>query len=79
VSKYKKQQGRVPKIGIVALACCDCGLVHTMGFTIEKDNKLRIDYERNARATAQLRRGKFPSLKTGSGKWKMVRLEKVLE
>ena len=79
MSKYKKQKGRVPKIGIASLACCDCGLVHKMGFTIEKDNKLRIDYERDARATAQLRRGKFPDLKGGSGKWIMVRLEKVLK
>lgn len=76
--KYPKQEPCNAEVGIVSLACCDCGLVHKMGFTIEKDNKLRLDYERDERATAQLRRGDFPCLKKGNGKWIMIRSNETL-
>jgi len=73
MSKYKKQNNAKSEVGLVALACCDCGLVHKMGFTVDKAGKISLDYERDDRATAQLRRGNFAYLKSGSGKWKMVR------
>jgi hypothetical protein len=42
------------------LACCDCGLVHTMNFRLVKygDNKHKIRFQvfRNERATAMVRR-----------------------
>ena len=50
-----------------------------MGFTVDGKGIMRLDFERDNKATAQLRRGKFPYLKDGSGKWKMVRLDKVLK
>lgn len=73
--KYPKQENSKPDVGLVNLACCDCGLVHRMGFTIDGEGILRLDYERDNRATAQLRRGKFAYLKNPQkkDKWKMVR------
>ncbi len=46
-----------------------------MGFTVDKEGVLRLDFERNNRATAQLRRGKFAYLKTPrkNDKWEMKR------
>ena len=75
MSKYPKQPSVKPAVGIVQLACCDCGLVHTMGFTADGKGILRLDYARDNRATAQLRRGNFPYLKspTKGDKWKMVK------
>lgn len=57
------------------IACCDCGLVHTMGFTADDKGILRLEFERNNRATSQLRRGCFAYLKNPikKDKWKMVR------
>ena len=74
--KYPKQPNTKPKLGLMQLACCDCGLVHTMGFTSDKQGILRIEYARDNRATAQLRRGMFAYLKTPQkgDKWKMVRI-----
>lgn len=74
--KYKRQSDRKSEVGIVALACCDCGLVHKMGFTIDGKGIMRLDFERDTRATAQLRRGKMPYLKTPEkgNKWKMIRV-----
>ncbi len=74
--KYKRQSDRKAELGIVALACCDCGLVHKMGFTIDGKGILRLDYARDVRATAQLRRGRMPYFKTPQrgDKWKMIRL-----
>ena len=45
------------------IGCCDCGLVHTLPITvIQKNGKLthriRMEYNRNERSTAQLRRKK---------------------
>lgn len=58
----------------MALACCDCGLVHKMGFTVDDKGKIRLDFERDNRATAQIRRGRFPYLKQKGGKWVMKRV-----
>ena len=75
MAKYPKRPNLVPEVGIVALACCDCGLVHKMGFTVDKDGALTLAYTRDNRATAQLRRGKFPFLKSPhkNEKWKIIR------
>lgn len=37
------------------MACCDCGLVHTMDFRI-KDSRVQFRAFRNYRSTAQKRR-----------------------
>ena len=75
MSKYPKQPNIVPEVGLVNLACCDCGLVHKMGFTVNKNGTLEIGYVRDNRATAQLRRGNFPYLKKPMKKdhWKLIR------
>jgi hypothetical protein len=39
------------------MACCDCGLIHTMNFRV-KDGKVQIQATRDNRATANRRRGK---------------------
>ena len=74
--KYPKQPNIKPAVGLVKLACCDCGLVHTMGFTADKQGILRIEYARDNRATAQLRRGNFAYMKNpkNGDKWKMERI-----
>lgn len=78
MGKYPKQPNIVSDVGLVNLACCDCGLVHKMGFTIKKSGVLEIGYVRDSRATAQLRRGDFPALKKPAkgDKWKLVRCVK---
>jgi len=43
--------------------CCDCGLVHDMTWAIEYNNSLGLVFIRNNRATAQIRRHRFSSLK----------------
>ncbi len=75
MSKYPKQPNVSPEVGLIMLACCDCGLVHKMGFTAGKDGALKLQFQRNNRATAQLRRGGFAYLKAPikRDKWKMVR------
>jgi len=75
--KYKRQKDKKAQVGLINLACCDCGLVHKMGFTMEADGKLRLDFERDNRATAQVRRGKFPYLKQPEkgDKWMLVRIK----
>ncbi len=73
--KYPKQPNTKPKVGLVQLACCDCGLVHTMGFTSDDRGILRLEFERDNRATAQLRRGVFAYLKNPikKDKWKLIK------
>ena len=75
MSKYPKQPNIVPEVAVVALACCDCGLVHKMGFCTNDKGVLTLGFVRDNRATAQLRRGKFPYLKSPckSDKWEMKR------
>lgn len=43
---------------LLKFMCCDCGLVHTMSFAIEKNGNLGIAMKRNLRATASARRSK---------------------
>lgn len=45
----------IPKKEVLVLACCDCGLVHNIRFTVKKE-KLHITMDRNNRATGQYRR-----------------------
>ena len=40
----------------VRRACCDCGLVHDLKFTLEKKNKIRVSVSRNERSTSAKRR-----------------------
>ena len=75
MGRYPKQPNIVSEVGLVQFACCDCGLVHKMGFSVDKKGVLSLGYVRDNRATAQLRRGKFPYLKSpqNGDKWKMMR------
>lgn len=77
MSRYPKQLNIVSEVTLVAFACCDCGLVHKMGFTVDDDGAVALAFERQNRRTAQLRRGKFPYLKNPlkDDKWKMVRIK----
>ena len=74
-SKYPKQPNVKADVYLINQACCDCGLVHKMGFSVNKEGIVTIAYERENRATAQLRRGEFPYLKNPlkNDKWKLVR------
>lgn len=38
------------------MACCDCGLVHTMEFRVNEDGWAQFRVRRNNRATGQVRR-----------------------
>lgn len=38
------------------LACCDCGLVHVINFTVKKNRDLMVHFTRDNRATGQIRR-----------------------
>jgi len=60
VTAYKtRKAGEVVKIGrsgtIYKMACCDCGLVHTIKFKIE-GGVISWQVWRNNRATAAMRR-----------------------
>ncbi len=73
-SKYKtapnEQSG-----GTLQFRCCDCSLVHKLGFTVRKGGAIGLTFERKERSTAALRRHRvgylFEPLK--SDKWKIVR------
>ena len=41
---------------ILQLACCDCGLVHDVGFAIEENGNLGIAIRRNEKETAKRRK-----------------------
>jgi len=43
---------------ILRMACCDCGLIHSMAFAVEKNGNLGIAVKREKRRTAARRRGK---------------------
>lgn len=46
---------------ILKLACCDCGLVHNIGIAVEDNGNIGLAFERNVRATGQMRRfNKYP-------------------
>jgi hypothetical protein len=38
------------------IACCDCGLVHDLEFTLDQDDQIYMRARRNRRATAGRRR-----------------------
>ena len=56
----------------VCFACCDCGLVHSMGVAFEEGGKIGVAFKRENRATAQLRRHHYGSLHRGNG-WKLTK------
>ena len=45
-------------LGGYRMSCCDCGLVHSLEFRLDDDNKLNFRASRNNRATGQTRRHK---------------------
>ena len=63
ILKYKEE--------VLSVACCDCGLVHKMGFHIYRGGVLGIAHLRDNRATAQLRRHKYGDLQKGKSKYRM--------
>jgi len=63
-SKFKKLENGEElhldyRKGNLRLACCDCGLVHTIAFHVYRGGVLGIAMERDKRATAQLRHHDF--------------------
>jgi len=40
----------------IRFACCDCGLVHTMAFALEKNGNIGIALKRNVAATKYRRK-----------------------
>jgi len=42
---------------LLRMACCDCGLIHTIAFAVEANGNLGIAVRRENRATAAKRRG----------------------
>lgn len=61
--KYKREG--------LSMACCDCGLVHKIGFHVYRNGVLGIAHLRDNRATAQLRRHKYGNLQKGKSKYRM--------
>ena len=43
---------------ILRVACCDCGLIHSLAFAVEKSGNLGIAVRRENRRTAAHRRSK---------------------
>lgn len=41
------------------LACCDCGLVHYIGITVVGNSLVKLQFVKDRRATAQLRRNNY--------------------
>jgi hypothetical protein len=65
--RVKDMEWQMPILEGYKMACCDCGLVHTMNFKIIKEDNQEEEIEgarvlvqatRNERATAQIRRHK---------------------
>jgi len=61
-------------------ACCDCGLVHNVDFSVVYDENhkttddIGMKVHRNNRSTGQLRRREYGDLQNGKSKtWKMER------
>lgn len=55
--RVKDGEWIAPKMQGYQLACCDCGLTHTLNFEIE-NGKIIFQAFRDNRATAQVRRWK---------------------
>ena len=59
---------------VLALACCDCGLVHLAKITKLGKGMVGIAFKRDKRATAQLRRYGYGNLqKPNSKKYRLIR------
>lgn len=54
--------------------CCDCGLAHDVFFDVMEDDEIAMRFYRAERVTAAIRRhGKPELIRSGVGKWKMIR------
>lgn len=67
-SKYViRKNGEIRKLNpqksIDKIACCDCGLIHTVEYTVGHRQKLTIKIWRDQRATGQRRRWQRISFK----------------
>jgi len=45
--------------------CCDCGLVHTIDYRINREGNFEVRYRRNRRATDAARRARKRAAKVG--------------
>ena len=45
-----------PQKNILNFACCDCGLVHNIKFTVNHRQKMRMTLKRDNRRTGRMRR-----------------------
>ena len=77
MSKYPKQSNKQGGT-LLKMACCDCGLVHSVTFGVSKQGDISLCFNRDNRATAQMRRRKWPYLVSPrkNDKWIMVRIKK---
>lgn len=65
-----------PEEGTLALACCDCGLVHHIKLEIAPNGKVVMALKSDKRATAQLRRYGYGDLQQGKNKlYKLVKTQ----
>ncbi len=62
------------KNGITHLCCCDCGLVHKVKVTPLNDGGISLQFYRDNRSTAQIRRhGELELMRGNISKYKMER------
>lgn len=67
--KPRGRKGRAWQV--LRVACCDCGLIHSLAFAIEDNGNLGIAVRLEKRSTAAHRRSvKFKGLKLPHGKRK---------
>ena len=61
---------------LLQFKCCDCGLVHKVGFTVRDDGTVGLTFERKPRSTAALRHNRVGDLfhPVSGDKWKIVRI-----
>ena len=60
----------------VRYACCDCGMVHIINFSVSED-KLSFTFTQDSRASGQMRRHRFGNLHEGVSKWKLINNERI--
>ena len=78
MGKYDKIEDKTgfyfnPTKETLKLACCDCGLVHYYGITVENKEHIFIGFQKDKRSTAQLRRHKYGNLQQGkSTRYRLV-------
>ena len=65
-----------PEGETLKLACCDCGLVHYYGITVESKESVFIGFARDRRSTAQLRRYRYGNLQKSLSRYKLIDGEK---